>query len=170
MSHQLPRMWTSTTKTGELWHNPSGGRSSYAILASLATVGVMCLLFATTTDAEATAKLSGTCYRVDATSYYCYMYTYICEKHFFPWAPLAKPLTTSAQKGRLESVVEVWARSEHCSSRGVLSKFLSGGSGWDDFPGFSVWGLPGILQVRAGKIWFVVSLSHKHTAQDIHHS
>ena len=58
------------------------------------------------------------------------MYTYIFDffvsfgSHVFVRALLAKTLSTSTQKGHSEPVVEVWARSEHCNSRGALSFFF----------------------------------------------
>ena len=46
--------------------------------------------------------------------------------------------TMSTQEGRPEPVVEVWARSEHCSSRGGRSKFFSLREWIRWFPGVSV--------------------------------
>ena len=71
------------------------------------------------------------------------MYTYICEffvcvrTYLFVRAFLAKTLSTSTQEGRPEPVVELRARSEHCSYRGVPSKFVFFRWEWiRRFPGF----------------------------------
>ena len=81
------------------------------------------------------------------------------------FALLAKWLSTSTQEDdRPEPVVAVCARSEHCSSRGVLSKFFPAGVNKTiyDFPGFS---MRPILYVRTtGKMLSVfVALSHEHS-------
>ena len=103
-----------------------------------------------------------------------HMHTYICDffvcfgSYLFVRELLAKPLSMSTQEGRPEPVVEVWARSEHCSSRGVLSKFFSGGSGSGDFPGFFVLGLF-CTYVPVIFLSVFVALSHEHTSQDTYH-
>ena len=48
----------------------------------------------------------------------------VLGSYLFVRALLAKTRSTSSPEGRPEPVVEVSARSEHCSSRGVLSKFF----------------------------------------------
>ena len=97
------------------------------------------------------------------------IYTYICEMFVcfgsYLFALLAKWLSTSTQEDdRPEPVVAVCARSEHCSSRGVLSKFFPAGVNKTiyDFPGFS---MRPILYVRTtGKMLSVfVALSHEHS-------
>ena len=57
------------------------------------------------------------------------MYTYVCDifvcfrSYLVVRSLLPKTLRTSTQgRGRPAPVVEVWARSDHCSSRGVRSK------------------------------------------------
>ena len=76
----------------------------------------------------------------------------------------AKTLSMSTQERRPEPVVEVCVRSEHCSSRDVLSKFFPAGENKTiyDFPGFS---MRPILYVRTtGKMLSVfVALSHEHS-------
>ena len=73
------------------------------------------------------------------------MYTYICDffvcfgSYLFVRALLAKTLSKSTQEGRPQPLVEVWAQSELCSSRGVLSKFFFRREWIRRFPVFSVW-------------------------------
>ena len=88
--------------------------------------------------------------------------------YLFARALLVKTHITPTQEGRPDPLVEVWARSEHCSSRGELSKvFFSRWGLTRRFPGFLR--MRPILYVRTGKISLFLLLSHEHTAQDIHH-
>ena len=71
-----------------------------------------------------------------------YLYKYNCRffvcfrTYLFVRALFGKMLRRSTQEGRPDAVVEVWARSVHSGPRGRRLKFFSGGSGYDDFPGF----------------------------------
>ena len=103
------------------------------------------------------------------------VHTYNCENfvffrtYLFVRALLGKTISTPTREARPDTLVEVWARSEHYSSRGKRSKFFSAGSVYERrFPGFLC--VRPILYVRTGNILSVfVTLSNEHTAQDIHH-
>ena len=52
--------------------------------------------------------------------------------HRFARAPFTQTLRRSAEEGRRNTVVEVWARSVQCVSHGVRSKFFLFGAGVDE--------------------------------------
>ena len=66
-----------------------------------------------------------------------------------------KTVSTRTHEARADTLVEVSAPSVLSWARGGRSKFFSGGSGQDDFPGFSTRGL--ILYVRIGNMLSVFS-------------
>ena len=70
--------------------------------------------------------------------------TFLFVRTFF-----GKTLRTRTREARPAILVDVSARSVHSGGRGERSKFFSGGSGQDDFPGFSTRGI--FLYLRTGK-------------------
>ena len=92
-------------------------------------------------------------------SWSMYMYTYsswffACfRSYLFVCALFSKRLrylvsTFDTQEGRPEPVVEVWARFEHCSSRGVRSKKKLRRKWIRRFPGISAWGFTSFSYIR----------------------
>ena len=84
-----------------------------------------------------------------------YMYSYVCEifalfaTFLFARALFGKTLSTPTREARPDTLVEVWARSELCGSRGGRSKFFFPREWISRFPGLSAWGR--VSYVRASK-------------------
>ena len=84
-------------------------------------------------------SLTRTCTNMTTSKYYMYMYN--CGIFFFRTYLFVRALfgkSPPTHEGHPEPMVEVWARSEHCSSRGVRSKFFFGWEWIRRFPGVSV--------------------------------
>ena len=99
-------------------------------------------------------------------------YIYMLKKKRYLFAHISsyayhslKRSSRSTEDGRPDTVVEVWARSVQCVARGVRSKFFSGGSGYDDFPGFLFEAIFGTRHPPFSNCW--VFLAHAYLFENV---